>query len=269
MKNILFLYVITLLTCLLSCKKENESDATDVRSLTGIKDSLKFLSFKYQGDKITDANANYYKNSSTNNFDYANFEYSGTNHIKVSSSNYNINIEYLLNDSKLPLKMTTHLKETDNTQYNSTVVFFYKPGTTLLDSAKGYELEPINSYIDFTFEYEGNNISRVIRNRGLISDTFSYAYNTTPNAFRNSDPLLYVYSNLWEVNLLSRSYGGGYTYCNRLFFFPKVFSESTLNTFSYTSGGGIINGKLNYILSNDNKVLQEWYEGYGKEYLYK
>ena len=54
-----------------------------------------------------------------------------------------------------------------------------------------------------------------------------------------------------------------------IFFFPKVFYASALNTFSYTSGVSIINGKLNFTLSNDNKGLKEWYGGYGKEYFYK
>ena len=155
--------------------------------------------------------------------------------------------------------MTRHETGTDGTQYNSKADFFYKAGTNVLDSVNGYYLNTSNSYMHFTFEYEGGNISKTIRNEGLLTDTFTYAYDVTPNLFRNSDPLLYVYSDLWGQ--LSPLCYYDYPFYTMVFFFPKVFSTSTLSTFSYTSWGSIINGKLNYKLSNDNKVLKEWYGG--------
>ena len=171
-----------------------------------------------------------------------------------------------MNDSKLPMRMTRHETRSDSTQYNSEADFFYKPGTNVLDSVNGYYSDTSSSYIHFTFEYEGENISKTIRKYGAFTDTFSYAYDVTPNLFRNSDPLLYIYSDLLELSPLDYY---DYPFYTMIFFFPKVFSTSTLNTFSYTSWGSIINGKLNYTLSNDNKILKEWYGGYGKEYIFK
>ena len=101
------------------------------------------------------------------------------------------------------MRRTRHETRSDSTQYNSEADFFYKPGTNVLDSVNGYYSNNSSCYIHFTFEYEGENISKTIRNYGALTDTFSYAYDVTPNLFRNSDPLLYIYSDLWELSPLS------------------------------------------------------------------
>ena len=265
MKNILFLYLIALSFILISCKKGSSGDAKISSRLIGVQDSMYLLSFIYEGDKITHANFSF--SNSPLKSDYANFEYSGDTDIKVSSPTSDVRTEFFINDSKLPVRMTRHETGTDGTKYNSKADFFYKPGTNVLDSVNGYYLNTSTRYIHFTFEYDGGNISKTIRNEGLLIDTFTYAYDVTPNLFRNSNPLLYVYSD--PLGQLSPVYYYDYPFYTMVFFFPKVFSGSTLNTFSYTSWGRIIHGKLSYTLSNDNKVSKEWYGGYGKEYLYK
>ncbi|HEV8084516.1 MAG TPA: hypothetical protein VGP55_15015 [Chitinophagaceae bacterium] len=267
MKNILFLSLITLSFILLNCKKNDNATAiSKLTAMGGIQDSGIVVSFVYAEDKIS--HSNYEIFGSVNSEPFANFEYSGNNDIKVSSLYSDLNIEFFLNDSKLPVRMTRHETGTDGTEYNSKADFFYKPGTNVLDSVNGYYLNTTTSYIHFTFEYNGANISKAIRRQGPAMDIFSYVYDTQSNLFRSSDSLLYIYSNLFDqLTPLSSYYD--YTFYSMIFFFPKVFSTSMLSAFSYTSGNTVVSGKLNYTLSDDNKVLKEWYGGYGREYIYK
>ena len=90
----------------LSCKKQSGADVKISTRLIAIQDSASIVNFTYTSDKIT--NAEFSILGSTLKIDYANFEYTGDNDIKVSSPNSDLNIEFILNDSKLPMRMTRH-----------------------------------------------------------------------------------------------------------------------------------------------------------------
>jgi len=259
MKKASILSLLFLAILHIGCHKSGGSSGTG--RLIGFQDSMKNFRFTYSGEKIGKATLT---PPDYDLGDYATFEYSGKNYIKVSSSKWRLTVEYYLNASAFPVHILRNETGGDGTVYRSEVLFFYKPLTNLPDSAIDRTLEPTTQTTTYVFGYEGKNITSIIRKASLdferFTDTTSYHYSSLPNVFRSSDPLMYIYANLY-----ADLYGGP----NAFLYFPKLFSESTLDTFSQFTGGGNFSSRLNIELSIDHKIIKDMDAWFVRKYFYQ
>ncbi|MDQ3845639.1 MAG: hypothetical protein M3342_16760 [Bacteroidota bacterium] len=249
--RIYFFYVLVVVASIsaLSCKKREHINNSK-NLLSGYKDSLSRYNVTYTNGRINTL--------LRNGVFYYSFEYKD-NYVKASEQQ--AYIEYFLNNSGLPLRIIRKygVSNVDETH------FYYKTGTNILDSVvSNNSYDWLAIYDKYSFLYNGGNIEQVIkssfyRNGTVSKDTFSYTYNPTPNIFRHTDPLLYIYVNPGFAM---------YYFQNLLFYFPKVFSAATFNTYSFPEGTRRRHGKLNYILNSKGKITKEWYDGWGHPYEY-
>jgi len=157
---------------------------------------IAFNQFEYSGDKISRATLS---NSNTGVTDVTTFEYDGSNHyIRATDEDPNVYNEWFINDLKLPVKTVQRLKYSRNyieVYGTSELDFSYDPHTNHLDSITTMDTNGNVVLLDL-FEYTDENITSVIqfkRDPNRI-DTFYFSYDSNANAFRNADPLWYVYS---------------------------------------------------------------------------
>ena len=244
MNRICFYLVAALIVIIVSCKKEQSKS-----TLTGYKDSLSKYQAAYTNGKISVLQSS---DASQWLFEYKD------DYVKVSEFPFSSYFEYFLNNSKLPISIIKHYDQSHKGELN----FFYKAGTITLDSAVLTEAwAPFK--VKYTFTYSGGNINQISIDNfnadGTVSKTnFSYTYYTTPNIFRSTDSLLYIYINP-QADL---------NFHNLLFYFPKIFSAATFKTYSYFDGIKLNGGTLNYTTNSVGKVTKEWYDGYGYGYDY-
>jgi hypothetical protein len=248
MRKAYLLCFIVIAVAFTACKKENEAASV----LKTYSDSMALLNFTYK-DKKVDAVF-----TSTSN-KYVSFVH-GENYIKAIGKG--IEVEYFLNSFKLPVRIVYFYGVPGKYEVN----YYYKQGTNILDSVVNTSGSNGTIREKYSFEYNGENIEKVIIHSSYsfttaISESFlSYTYSSAPNIFRNSDPLLFIYTNpLAELN-----------YHSLLFYFPKIFSGSTFATCSYPYNTTIKIGKLNYSTNGAGKIVKEWYVGFGHphEYFY-
>jgi hypothetical protein len=245
-----FFYHIVLavvITGMISCKKEGIVNGSKGQ-LMGYKDSLWKFDALYTNGKINSLQDNH---NSIWSFEYA------ENYVKATGEQSYY--EYFLNNSKfLPNRIMQHYGQSYKTEIN----FFYKGGTNVLDSVVSTNTWS-SLKTKYTFTYNVGNIEQVSAaclypDGTVVKDSFSYTYNSTPNIFQRADPLLYIYVNP-QTDL---------NFHNLLFYFPKVFSVATFNTFSYFQGYTRKEGKLNFETNQAGKITREWYTGYGYGYDY-
>jgi hypothetical protein len=157
-------------------------------------------------------------------------------------------VEYYLNGSELPLRIVRH-----DVESNSEMNFSYNPQTHLLDSVVDkYDW----SNTRYTFQYENSNIVKLIRKTKYwdqeqpFTDTFSYTYDESPNAFQKADPLLYIYSNPFaEMSTF-----------NMIPYFPQIFSANTITSYTVPSNGVWFQDKprtviITHTTTADGKIL--------------
>ncbi|MGI8950777.1 MAG: hypothetical protein ACR2FN_04230 [Chitinophagaceae bacterium] len=251
MKQILIL--LFFICVVLSCRKNIDTftpnvdgDTTKLISITN--DSINF-SYSYTNNRMTDIYIHYINSPDSNH--YAHLDYSD-NYIKVSDLQGLNYTEYFLTDLKLPLKI---VKYSDYSINPETINFFYKPGTNLLDSVN--DIHAQNTYAHYELNYDGENIIEIKQFINSLESDFSYSYDTsTPNIFRQTDSLLYVYTNPF-----GGVGGGGIVGSDFFGYFPKLFSASTFKTVTYRVAEGAPNltDTLNYTLNNKGKISSEGY----------
>jgi hypothetical protein len=117
--------------------------------------------------------------------------------------------------------------------------FFYNEQTDFLDSVVDkyygyYGNDTSWSNTKYTFMYKNSNIVELIREIKYFdqdqssTDTFSYTYDQSANAFRKANPLLYIYSNP------SLDMG----FFNMIIYFPEIFSVNTIASYTVPENGG-------------------------------
>jgi hypothetical protein len=246
MKKFYLLLFIISPVVFLACKKENGS-ASVLRSYT---DSMGLFNFTYTNNMATTIFTSNWKK-------YISFQHK-ENYIKAIG--IDMETEYFLNSFKLPVRIVYSYDGSNTHEVN----YYYKAGTKILDSVVsnvGYAGTIKDKY---TFAYNGENIEKVIVTSyysytSAVSQSFlSYTYSSAPNVFRNSDPLLFIYTNPL----------GLFNYHSLLFYFPKTFSASTFATCSYPDYTGTKMVKLNYSTNSDGKIVKEWYEGFAHPHEY-
>ncbi len=272
----IFILSIFMLT---ACRKNEDIFITDANEndseLTGIKgDSIGIWEYRYSDKRIAEIYTAYPQGGNLPTHHYAHIEYLGDSIVKISSPDYyNVYVEYFLMNFKLPLRLQYHYEDTAGSPiFKAETDFFYKPGTNLLDSVNVKLFISNGYYVHYAFEYENQNISKFIRTHFDFNstdtpykDTFYFSYDTsTPNIFRQTDSLLYIYENPFA----------DFSYYNMLLYFPKLFSESTIRKVSRTVYGKTIDAGLNYTLTDRNKISKESYNDdvetwLSKEYFYK
>ncbi|HVG13631.1 MAG TPA: hypothetical protein VM935_01685 [Chitinophagaceae bacterium] len=243
--------ILASICMLIGCKKESREPGL---ILQGYKDSMDRFNATYTNGKINALSV--FDDKPMWKFQYK------EKYVKASRDG--INVEYFLNNANLPNKISRFYFATSNyPSFSNEILFYYKAGTNYLDSAVALSTSTWKEKVKYTFTYNGDNIAKateqVFYKDGVETESVtSYTYESSPNIFRNTDPLLYVYIN--PIADLS--------YHNFLFYFPKIFSAHTFSTYSLHSGRV---GKLNYTLNDKGKITKEWYDqyGYGYEYFYE
>lgn len=265
---------------MIACRKSNNlSTSNNGSKLTAISsDSAGAWKFGYTGNFITslmpDTDLNLYGTM-------ANIQYVNTNSIQNVTVNFfpdpsNYTIAYSVTSSKLPLRIEQSYIF-NGTEYKSDIAdFSYLLNTDLLDSVI---LNPGgNGPIIFKFTYADQNITgvterQVSNNENVVIGTFSFTYSATPNIFRNTDSLLYIYT-YPQTALRAQSMVVAV-------FFAETFSASTFNT---VTTSGITNGawnqdsissKMIYTLNANGKIIEEAFDNKifeglaGKRYFYQ
>jgi hypothetical protein len=194
--------------------------------------------------------------------------------VKYSSNLAEYSISYLLTSSKLPLRVFY----TDSGIVRDYARFIYFPNTDILDSVILNSAYNNSENILFRFNYTGQNISRITEwqissTQNLQVAAFDFTYDTKANIFRQTDPLLYIYSYPFTPF--------GTQPMVIASFFAETFSASTFN--SVTTSGitnvawnqNSISSKMTYHVNANGKVTAETFsnaifEGLtGKKYLYQ
>jgi len=244
--------------CLLgitACRKGNnsspENNGTKLTSI--VRDSAGTFDFAYSNNLITSVKLSLPNaNPPTSIYDTLMVEYSNTDSNQLVTVGYSSNlaedsISYILTASKLPSRVFY----TDSGIVRDYVRFIYFANTDILDSVilnSTYNSESIV----FRFNYAGQNISRITEwqissPQNLQVAAFDFTYDTTANIFRQTDPLLYIYSYPFTPFATQPMVIAA--------FFAETFSGSTFNsvtTSGITSGAwneNSINSKMTYHLN--------------------
>ncbi|MGN6196912.1 MAG: hypothetical protein ACTHOB_18370 [Ginsengibacter sp.] len=191
--------------------------------------------------------------------------------ITLPGSHYSLN--YQLNSSKLPLLV--FLSNPDSAIHPPMVQFAYLPGTDRLDSVVAHAM---NKDV-FKFTYTGQNITGItewviLNGQNTQVAAFDFTYDSTANIFRQTDPLLYIYSYPPHTAFVAQP-------MVIAAFFAETFSASTFNgvtTSGITTGGwgqNAISSKMTYQFNSNGKITSETFsndifEGLaGKRYVYQ
>jgi hypothetical protein len=228
---------LAMLLCIfgmIACRKSNASLVAGSGSrLTGIfVDSPGIiLNLGYTGDQITSMGRNY----------ATNIEYTDTNatqyvilHFYPDSLDYSIT--YALTTSKL-----------------------YSQSTDLLDSVIAFPDTPYYGPLIFKFTYTGQNITQVTESQISNSirysiDTFNFTYSNTPNVFRYTNSLLYIYTDPISVFHAQPPFVAS--------FFAETFSASTFNSMTISNAGFAWAGytgtyTMNFTLNAEGRITEE------------
>lgn len=291
-------YIPVIFICLLgiaACRKSNHTSAENngiiLKSI--ISDSAGTLNFGYNligfgNNLITSMNQSFLTqqgsastiDGSTSVVQYTNIDSNQLVTVGFFTNSTAYSINYLLTWSKLPLKIFNTYTE-DGIMHSSELAnFIYFPNTDILDSViynRRYSADTSERII-FKFNYSGQNItqitaSQISSTQTLVIGTFDFTYSLTANVFRQTDPLLYIYSYPYSVFHAQPMVIAS--------FFAETFSLSTFNSITIS---GIISGawpqnslssKMDFHLNSNGKVTAEIFSNNifeslaGKKYLYE
>ncbi len=252
MKHILILFISALIIS--SCLKSSGLPGNGTKLMAISNDSAGAWQFGYTGNYITSIGPDPSLSPPYNQWDVqtCSIQYTNLNSFEYVSLSFvedtlNWTINYTLTPSKLPLRIAGDIN----------AEFIYLPNTNLLDSVILYSG---SDQLIFNVTYTGQNItevteSQVLNNQNTVIGTYTYTYTTTPNVFRQTDSLLYIYSYPQTPFDQSPVIAA---------FFAETFSASTFDslcTYGPINYTGVItdtiSGKMTYSLNADGKITEE------------
>lgn len=263
-------YIITLLLCICimtACKHDHPPVNGNTTKLTAIlaDSSGVIVSLGYTGDQITSIGKN----------DPIKIEYTDSNAtpyiiLLFPPDSVYYAMLFALSPSKLPLRIDMNDFNGGSEEKINFAKFFYKNNTDLLDSVISFE-GSYNSYI-YKFTYTDQNITQITRaqivnNTSYPVDTFNFTYSNTPNIFRHTNPLLYIYTYPQTIfnaqpNVVSSFFAETFS--------ASTFTSITINTVGYTWSGYEGTYNMNFILNADGKITDEIINGaVFKKYYYQ
>lgn len=279
--------------CLLgmtACRKDDHSSVENngTRLTSILTDSAGTFDFTYTNNLITGVKESNFSQDGPTFSSYSStwtVHYSDTGSNQLVSVNffansYQYSIGYILTPSKLPLRIFSTYTENNITRSDDLANFTYLPNTDILDSVvENFRSSPDTSEKKvLKFDYSGQNITeikewQISSTQKLLIATFDFTYGTAPNIFRQSDPLLYIYSYPLTAFVAQPMVIAA--------FFGETFSLSTFNSIT-TSGitssawlQNAIRSKMNYQTNSYGKVTAEIFSNdifqglAGKKYLYE
>lgn len=183
--------------------------------------------------------------------------------VYMSSDTFHSAMTYTLTPSKLPLSIDYSYSVGGIEMKVNGAKFFYHLNSDILDSVI---IDDNNGPIIFAFTYNNQNItevkeSQVYDNQKMELETYDFTYGTTPNVFRQTDSLLYIYS-----------YPQTAFYAQPMViaaFFAETFSAATFNSVTATGilneawgSDAAISSNMNYSLNEDGKITEESFNSY-------
>jgi hypothetical protein len=282
-------YLPVIFICLLwisACRKNDSAfHQNNGRRLTSIvRDSGGTFDFAYSNNLITSVRHSFPEQDAISTYSGSTsiVQYSNTDSNQLVSLGFFTNsseysISYILNSAKLPLRIFSAYTENRVVHQIYLARFFYFPNTDKLDSVI---LNSANNseWIIYKFNYAGQNITRITEwqissTQNLQVAAFDFTYDPTPNIFRQTDPLLYIYSYPFTAFASQPMVIAT--------FFAETFSRSTFNsvtTSGITSGAwqqNSLSSKMTFHLNSNGKVTAETFSNSifedlaGKKYLYE
>jgi hypothetical protein len=271
-------YIPLIFICVLgiaACRKSNDSlvGNNGSRLISIVSDSAGTLDFEYSNNVITTMHQHLANRGGAP----ALIHYTNTDSGQIVSVGFpgiDYSYNYKLKSSKLPLLIFLNQKDTAIIHQKDLAEFIYLPGTDILDSV----VYNSTGKIVYKFTYSGQDIIRITdwqmsstQNREVA--TFDFTYGTTANIFRQTDPLLYIYSYPYTAFSAQPMVIAA--------FFAETFSKSTftsITTSGITSSGwnqNSISSKMTYHLNSNGKVTSETFSNsifeflVGKRYVYE
>ena len=288
MKHVSFIFIclIGITACHKSQYSATESNGTQLTSIGS--DSAGTLNFQYSNNLITSFKQTFSTQNGSNStvddphsiIQYTNADSNQLISVTFIPNPTDYSINYLLSSSKLPLRIFNTYTENGIVQSSYLVKFMYSPNTDILDSviySYPHYADPLAGVV-YKFTYSGQNIttitaSQVSSTQKVVIATFDFTYGTAANVFRQTDPLLYIYS-----------YPSSVFHAQPMViaaFFAETFSRSTfesITTSGITSSGwqpNPITSKMEYHLNSNGKVTAETFSNpvfeflAGKKYIYE
>lgn len=288
MKNIPVIFFCLL--AITACRKGNHSsvDNNGTRLTSIVTDSAGTFDLTYTNNLITGVTERQFSHdgsifsidSSRWTVQYSDTVSNQLVSLNVFADSHQYSLNYILTSSRLPSLIFSIYKEGNIMKYGELCKFIYFANTDILDSViQNYSnaFDPSEKKI-FKFKYSNQNIteiteSEVSPSKNLVIATFDFTYGTAANIFRQTDPLLYIYS--YPLTVF------GTQPMVIAAFFAETFSLSTFNsitTSGITTGAWFqnsISSKMNYQLNAHGKVTEEIFSNNifqglaGKKYLYE
>lgn len=288
MKNIPV--IIFCLLGITACRKDNHSSVENngTRLTSIVTDSSGTFNFTYTNNLISGVKESIFTHDTPSLLEYSSIwtvQYSDTDSNQLVSLHFfgdsnQYAIRYIITPSKLPTLIFGTYKENNTLNSTDLAKFIYFPNTDILDSVidNFWPSTDTSEKKIYKFNYSGQNITEITEwqvssTQNLLIATFDFTYGRAANIFRQSDPLLYIYS--YPLTAL------GVQPMVIAAFFAETFSSSTFNsitTSGITTDGWFQNSmssKMNYQLNSHGKVTAEIFSNdnfqglAGKKYLYE
>lgn len=182
------------------------------------------------------------QNLNTGSFQYEEVMMLSDSFHEVIADTFHNVTTYTFTSSKLPPRVDYSYSADGLEKKSSGPRFFYHLNSNILDSVT---LVAYNVPIIFTFTYNNHNISKLTEshlynNQKMELETYDFTYGATPNIFRQTDSLLYIYkyplTGPYAQPMVIAAY------------FAETFSASTFN--SVTAKGILNRGSSAAISSN-------------------
>ena len=268
---IIFIGSFTLIACRKNGDLSSSHNEGKSKLIAMSNDSLGGWDLIYTGNSVTGIKAdsalvqygNYSEFLDTSllySFQYINTGSSQFVAVNLSPYNplYQSVMTYTLTPSKLPLSIDYSYSVGGIEKKSNGARFFYHLNSDILDSVI---ISANNGLIIFTFTYDNQNISKlteshVYNDQKMELETYDFTYGATPNIFRQTDSLLYIYK--YPVTAF---------YAQPMViaaFFAETFSAATFNSVTATGilneawgSGAAISSNMNYSLNADGKIAEE------------
>jgi hypothetical protein len=162
-----------------------------------------------------------------------------------------VDYQYLLTLSKLPLQIWFGSGQGKTEEAN----FIYLPGTDRLDSVIfGGFGQSSPTYVVYHFTYSGENITGIHENYYTqwslsYNSDFRISYSGTPNLFRRTDSLMFIYAYPETICDVSQDWV-------QVIFFAETFSATTFNGLSETGINGF-QSTVAYTLNDQGAIARE------------